>query len=100
VNSHLPKSPSRRSNAWRCDDVLARQARDVRGRTADIFALDCNDALSLLRRIPADQFSASTAAKDDQIIFFRIGDGCFHTLGNKGSFSEYKPGLLCLDHFA
>src|SRR5262245_30648731 len=34
------------------DDVLARQARDVRARSADIFALDDCDALSLSSKRP------------------------------------------------
>ena len=55
------------------DDVFARQARDVRARTAHIFALDHNDALSLLSGGPGNQFTAGTAAEHDEIIFFRIG---------------------------
>ena len=55
------------------DDVFARQARDVRARTAHIFALDHHHALSLLSGGPGNQFTAGTAAEDNEIIFFRIG---------------------------
>jgi hypothetical protein len=60
------------------DDVFARQARDVRARTAHIFTLDHHDTLSLLSGGPGNQFTAGTAAEDNEIIFFRIG--CVHSL--------------------
>jgi hypothetical protein len=53
------------------DDILAGQARDVRARTAHIFALDHNHALSLLCEVPGKNFAAGTAAQHEQIVFFR-----------------------------
>ena len=60
-----------RSNLGAVDDVLAGQARDVRARTAHIFALDHNHALSLLCEGPGKNFAAGTAAQHEQIVFFR-----------------------------
>jgi hypothetical protein len=54
--------------------------RDVRARTAHVFALDDNHALSLLSGGPGNQFSSSTAAEHDEIIFFRIDVERIHTV--------------------
>src|SRR5258707_4898708 len=54
------------------DDVLARQARDVRARPADIFALDDCDSLSLASKSPRRDGRACAAPENHQIKFFRL----------------------------
>ena len=80
ADAELLAAKKERGDLGAVDDVFARQAGDVRARAAHIFALDDDDALSLLRGGPGDQFSAGAAAEDDEIIFFRIGVGVVHRL--------------------
>jgi hypothetical protein len=46
------------------DDVLAREARDVRARAADQPALDHHDRLALLRQRPREVLARLTATED------------------------------------
>src|SRR5438105_10209346 len=54
------------------DDVLARQARDVRARSTNVFALDDCDALSLSCKGPRSDGRSGAATKDHQIKLFRL----------------------------
>ena len=78
ADAELLAAIKERGHLGAVDDVFARQARDVRARTAHIFALDHNYALSLLSGGPGNQLSAGTAAEHDEIIFFRIGVDRIH----------------------
>src|SRR5438034_5320749 len=49
------------------DDVLAWQARDVRARSANVFALDDSDPLSLSSKGPGSDGRSSAAAENHQI---------------------------------
>ena len=80
ADSELVAAIKERSNLGAVDDILARQARDVRARAAHIFALDHHHALSLLSGGPGNKFTAGTAAEDDEIIFFRIGVERIHIM--------------------
>ena len=65
ADAELLAAIKQRGDLGAVDDVLARQASDVRARAAHIFALDYDHVLSLLGRGPGDELSAGTAAQDD-----------------------------------
>ncbi len=54
------------------DDVLARQARDVGARPADVFAVDYRDALSFASKRPRSDGRAGAATENHEIKFFRL----------------------------
>src|SRR5262249_61400863 len=54
------------------DDVLAWQARDVRARSANVFALDDCDTLSLPSKGPRSDGRSRAATENHQIESFRL----------------------------
>jgi hypothetical protein len=54
------------------NDVLARQARDVRTRPADVFAVDDCDFLSFTGKSLRRDARARATAENHQIKFFRL----------------------------
>src|SRR5580658_7275007 len=57
ADAELLAAIKQRGDLGAMDDVLARQARDVRARAAHIFALDYDYALSLLSGGPGNEFA-------------------------------------------
>jgi hypothetical protein len=55
------------------DDVLARQAGDVRAGPTDVLPLDHRDPLSVTSQRPRQQFAGLAAAEHDEVIFFNVG---------------------------
>ena len=53
------------------DNVLARQARDVRTGTSDPFPLDDHGPEAFFGQGPGEILTAFAAAEDDEIEFFR-----------------------------
>ena len=64
------------------DDVLARQAGDVRAGAADVPALDDRHLLSLGGEGPRQVFARFTTAQHDDVVFF--GHGLRHFLKRPG----------------
>src|SRR6202035_957432 len=54
------------------DDVLAREARDIRARAANILAIDDGDALAFAGKRPRSDGRARAATENHQIKFFRL----------------------------
>src|SRR6478672_9217185 len=54
------------------NDILARQAGDVRARSANIFAVDHCDTLSLRGKGPCRDGRSSATAQDYQVVFFNL----------------------------
>src|SRR5262249_58339861 len=54
------------------DDVLARQASDVRAGSTNIFAIDYCDPFSFSSKRPRSNGRTRAATKNDQIEFFRL----------------------------
>jgi hypothetical protein len=54
------------------DDVLAGQAGNVRARSANVFALDDGDALSVSSKLPRSEGRPCAAAEDYRIKLFRL----------------------------
>src|SRR5215467_10428258 len=54
------------------DDVLAWQARDVGARSADVFAVDDGDPLSLCSKRPCSNCGSGAAAENHEIVIFGV----------------------------
>jgi hypothetical protein len=54
------------------DNVLARKARNIRARAANILAIDDYDALPSPANVHAAMGRTSTAAENHEIKFFRL----------------------------
>ena len=66
-DAELGAAADQRRHLPAVDDVLARQAGDVRARTADQPALDDRAALAGLRQSPCEVFPGLAAAEDQVI---------------------------------
>jgi len=66
-------SPAQGSDFRAVDDVLARQARDVRTRAADQFALDDCDSAPFLRQRPSNVFARFATAEHEIVIVINVG---------------------------
>ena len=54
------------------DDVLARQAGDVRARSANVLAIDDDNVLSFSSKRPGSYSRTRAAAQNDHVEFFRV----------------------------
>jgi len=54
------------------DNVLARKARNIRARAANILAIDDCDTLAFASKRPCGDARARVAAENHQIKFFRL----------------------------
>src|SRR5262249_39478900 len=55
------------------NDVLAREAGDVRARPADVLAFDDRNSSAFRRQRPRQQFSGLAAAEHEEVILFDLG---------------------------
>jgi hypothetical protein len=86
------------------DGVLARNARDVRARSADEFSLDDGGTLSVAGKRPRSERRSRPVPEDDQIVLFRLrllkylsGSGVFGVLHADFPFRATGSLLVCID---
>lgn len=86
------------------DDVLARQARDVRARPTDEFSLDDGDTLSVAGKRPRSERRSRPVPNDNQNLFFRLrllkylsGWGAFGAVHADFPFQATGSLLACID---
>ena len=53
-------------------DVFARNARDIRARSADEFLLDDGDTLSFAGKRPRSERRSRSVPEDNKIVLFRL----------------------------
>ena len=77
VDSELCMPGYKRSDLRRMDDVLTRQARHIRARSADILPIDNGGSPALFGHSPRNHFAGCAAAEHDDVIPFC----CAHMIG-------------------
>ena len=83
VDTHAVRrgAPDQIGDLGAADHVLARQAGDVRTRSANQGALDHHDGPALLRQVPGDILARLTPAEDDVLDVYGLSHGGPQRLG-------------------